>query len=300
MNDLSNAQSVITCIRRDLTLEQANHLGLVLSAAHITYRSVVYQDQWSLWVREQDCTEADLALYHYELENEEHPDQTPSVGETPWGRTQRSWAGIWAALFLGVCHIYVTSSGKAAGIVRAYNASAEAILKGDLYRTATALLLHADWGHLVSNMVGIALFGTVVCLRLGYGLGFFAILTTAMAGNGLNALVYQAGHHSIGASTAVFSALGIAGMMRAVMRWRHPEERKWAWLPPAAALALLAFLGASLKTDILAHFWGFLCGLAAGLLLERMIHNPLKICLQNICLALVAVVLAGSWIRGLS
>ncbi len=82
------------------------------------------------------------------------------------------------------------------------------------------------------------------------------ILIAAMAGNGLNALVYQSGHHSIGASTAVFSALGIASMMQAAVKWRQPEKRKWAWLPPASALALLAFLGASLKTDILAHFFG--------------------------------------------
>ena len=183
--------------------------------------------------------------------------------------------------------------------MRAYSASAEAILKGDFYRTVTALVLHADWGHLLSNMVGIALFGTVVCLRLGYGLGLSVILISAAVGNGFKALIYQSGHHSIGASTAVFSALGIASMMQAVVRWRNPEKRKLAWLPPAAAVALLAFLGASLKTDILAHFWGLLCGAAAGLLLELTLKEPLKVYQQNLYMALMAAILGGSWITGM-
>jgi len=298
MNNALNGKSAITCIRRDLTLEEVNNFGLVLSASNIAFRSVAYQDRWSLWVREEDQFEADLALYQYQLENEDQPRRPTSV-EAGWGRTGQSWAGVWAALLLGVCHISVSSSGKAEGIVRAFNASAEAILNGEYYRTATALLLHADWGHLMSNMVGIALFGTVVCLRLGYGLGLLAILVTAMAGNMLNAMVYQSGHHSIGASTAVFSALGIVSMLQAVIRWRDPAKRKWCWLPPAAALALLAFLGASLKTDILAHFWGLLCGMVAGLMLEWIIQQPLKVDRQNLCLVLVALVLAGSWITGL-
>ena len=298
MNDSLNTKSAVTCIRRDLTLEEANNLGLVLSAAHIAYRCVAYQDRWSIWVREQDQVEADLALYEYQLENEGQPVTAPSV-ETIWSRTQQSWAGIWAALFLGACHVIVTSSGKADPIMRAYSASAEAILKGDFYRTVTALVLHADWGHLLSNMVGIALFGTVVCLRLGYGLGLSVILISAAVGNGFNALIYQSGHHSIGASTAVFSALGIASMMQAVVRWRNPEKRKLAWLPPAAAVALLAFLGASLKTDRLAHFWGLLCGAAAGLLLELTLKEPLKVYQQNLYMALMAAILGGSWITGM-
>ncbi len=298
MNEPLNSQHVITCIRRDLTLEQVNNLGLVLSAAQIAYRAVAYQDRWSLWVREDDQVDAGMALYNYEQENETNTDEE-ILDHEPWGQSPKSWAGIWAALFLGACHFGVTSSGKADGILRAYNASAQAILDGEFYRTATALLLHADWGHLLSNMAGIALFGTVVCLRLGYGLGLLAILIAAMAGNGINALVYQSGHNSIGASTAVFSALGLASIMQAAVKWRQPEKRKWAWLPPASALALLAFLGASLKTDILAHFFGLLTGLGAGLLLELTVKNPLKIYSQNICIALVGVILAGSWIMGL-
>ena len=298
MNEPSNSQPVITCIRRDLTLEQANNLGLVLSAAQIAYRAVAYHDRWSLWVDEDDQADAGMALYTYDQENETDADEE-SFDQEPWGQSTRSWAGVWAALFLGVCHFGVTRSGKADGIIRAYNASAQAILDGEFYRTATALLLHADWGHLLSNMAGIALFGTVVCLRLGYGLGMLTILIAAMAGNGLNALVYQSSHNSIGASTAVFSALGIASIMQAAAKWRQPEKRKWAWLPPASALALLAFLGASLKTDILAHFFGLLTGLVAGALLELMIKKPLENYQQNICVAAAAAVLVGSWITGL-
>ena len=298
MNEPSNSQPVITCIRRDLTLEQANNLGLVLSAAQIAYRAVVYHDRWSLWVDEDDQVDAGMALDTYERENE--PDADEAIfHQEPWGQSSRSWAGVWVALFLGVCHFGVTRSGKANEILRAYNASAQAILDGEFYRTATALLLHADLGHLLSNMAGIALFGTVVCLRLGYGLGLLAILVSAMVGNGLNALVYQSGHNSIGASTAVFSSLGIASIMQAAVKWRQPEKRKWAWLPPAAALALLAFLGASLKTDILAHFFGLLTGLGAGALLELTVKKPLNLYRQNSCIVLVAVILAGSWVMGL-
>ncbi len=111
MNDSLNSKSAITCIRRDLTLEQVNNLGLVLSAAQITYRAVAYQDRWSLWIHEEDQIDAGMALDAYEQENETGGDEGV-LDQALWGQNTRSWAGIWAALFLGVCHFGVTSSGK--------------------------------------------------------------------------------------------------------------------------------------------------------------------------------------------
>ena len=49
-------------------------------------------------------------------------------------------------------------------------ADADRILHGELWRTMTALTLHADFGHAVSNAVAAAIFLGMVCSLLGLGL----------------------------------------------------------------------------------------------------------------------------------
>jgi rhomboid protease GluP len=81
---------------------------------------------------------------------------------------------------------------------------------------------------------------------------------------------------SIGASTAVFGALGIlSGLGLSSMRRSGPHlplARTTA--PLIAGIVLLGWLGVGRpgdNTDVLGHVMGFCSGLAAGLICERMI-----------------------------
>ena len=100
------------------------------------------------------------------------------------------------------------ATGNRSDIIKHYGSSASQIIDGEHYRTITALFLHGDVLHLIGNMAGIALFGTAVCSITGWGVGWLMILFTGSIGNLLNAYFYQAGHRSIGASTAVFGCIG--------------------------------------------------------------------------------------------
>ncbi len=143
-------------------------------------------------------------------------------------------------------------------------ADAGKILAGQWWRLLTALTLHADLFHLFGNL---AIGGVVIvclCRELGSGLAWSLLLGSGFLGNLANAWLHSSEHRSVGASTAVFGALGILAAL-SLVRNRHQLLRRWL-LPFAAAVALLALLGTEGKqTDLGAHLFGFLFGIGLGL-----------------------------------
>ncbi len=140
---------------------------------------------------------------------------------------------------------------------------------GEGWRAVTALTLHADLAHLAANAGFGALFGGLAARVYGAGGGWLLIVAAASLANALEGLAMPAGRASLGASTAVFAALGAL----AVHRWPAATRRARAGLAGGsvvAALVLLALLGTGdAGTDIGAHALGFLCGLLLALPLRR-------------------------------
>jgi membrane associated rhomboid family serine protease len=135
---------------------------------------------------------------------------------------------------------------------------------GEWWRAVTALTLHADAAHLLGNAFIGLIFTTPICRLFGPGLGPALILATGVVGNVLAAAVRQTATSSVGASTALFGAVGILcgrAAVRAAGR-RIPGRRPW--MPVGAGIALLALLGTSERADLLAHLTGFLVGLPLG------------------------------------
>jgi len=135
---------------------------------------------------------------------------------------------------------------------------------GEWWRAVTALTLHLHGLHLLSNL----LLGSVVAGALssiaGRGLAWSLILISGVLGNLWNVSLHHFSHQSIGASTAVFGALGLLGMVKVLGKG---FDRRKFWLPFAGALALLGFLGASgANTDVGAHLFGFFAGLGLGVM----------------------------------
>jgi membrane associated rhomboid family serine protease len=147
------------------------------------------------------------------------------------------------------------------------NAHAGKIVDGEWWRLITALTLHADWLHLISNLSIGGLFIVFLCRELGSGLAWSLLLASGILGNLANAFIQQPDHRSVGASTLVFGAVGILGAI-SVLRYRKELRKRWP-LPIAAAMALLALLGTEGKqTDLGAHLFGFLFGIILGLIAE--------------------------------
>src|SRR4029453_17518927 len=104
----------------------------------------------------------------------------------------------------------------------------------------------------------------------------------------LNAWFYHTERHStIGASTAVFGALGMLVAWELVDRWRTPRSRGWWQLvvPLGGGLALLAYLGAGDerggRVDYMAHLWGFIAGLGlCGILAWNRVRERLRVQVQ--------------------
>jgi len=277
-----------------LSKEEVETFGLVLLSHGIVHQAVRRENGWELRSDPSRTAEAEHLIHQYQEENPSDP-----VGpEDVFLDYRSSLAGMWGALLLAVFHVYVYLHANPYLLKNAYAASAGRILDGDWYRAATALLLHADVVHLAGNMVGIAVLGSAVCSIMGWGVGWLTILSSGIAGNVLNAVVYKAGHSSIGASTAVFGALGILTAWQFLRRARQPGRRFKALLPLGAGLALLGFMGSSVHTDILAHLFGFLSGLFIGSLYGTTIKKCPDVKVQAGALILAVVILLRAWLGG--
>lgn len=142
---------------------------------------------------------------------------------------------------------------------------------GEWWRAITALTLHGDLKHILGNMVFGAFFGLLAGGLIGPGVAWLAIVLAAALANTLNTFLLDESHRAIGASTAVFAALGLVSGF--VWRSKLMAQEKWAWRlgPIVGGVALLAYTGTGgPDTDIGAHFAGFVCGFTSGLIVSRL------------------------------
>lgn len=139
---------------------------------------------------------------------------------------------------------------------------------GQWWRVFTAQTLHADEAHLAGNLVSGICFAILVNRSFGAGLGWFMIILSGALGNLLTALTYYPDqHYSLGASTAVFGALGVLVGQAAlyglnpggITTWKH------RLIPIFGGITVLGLTGASGdNTDVLGHVFGFVAGTVIG------------------------------------
>ncbi|MFN2250425.1 MAG: rhomboid family intramembrane serine protease [Anaerolineae bacterium] len=144
-------------------------------------------------------------------------------------------------------------------------ASGELIRAGEIWRTVTALTLHADLAHVLANTFSWALFVSATMMTVGTGSGLWLVLLAGALGNLVNSLLRGPGYYGVGASTAVFGAVGVmAGHQLTGHGGR--SRRAGFWTPLVAGLLLFVLLGTGEHTDVLAHLLGLLAGIALGAL----------------------------------
>src|SRR5437867_1986470 len=93
--------------------------------------------------------------------------------------------------------------------------------------------------------------------------------------------------------------VGFFAVTRVVSRGRHPAARK-LWMVGAASLALLALLGTSPGSDLLAHLFGLLLGGALGLAAAPALRRPLRPPVQWALAVAVLAAVVGAWLRAFS
>lgn len=251
-------------VGRFRALGEAEQQALVLIASGVTSRLVPHAAEILLLVAAPDAVKARSEIAAYAKENGVRPASVPAQ------RPLRD--GIDGALISAAVLVFIHAAASRGAFSLDWlaigNAQAGLIRSGEWWRVVTALGLHADFGHLAGNLALGGVLGILLAQLLGTGLAWLAILLGGSIGNAATALLYPADHASIGASTAVFAALGLL----AALAWRR-QAHLWRgfrrWLPIAAAIMLLALLGmgggeAVNNTDIGAHVAGLATGVIAG------------------------------------
>ena len=237
-------------------------LRLVLEAAGIAAWTTSRNGRWLLLVQPADSFQADAELKEYRFENLSR--STPTRPLSP------VYSGALIAVFAYAAVISLIGAATlpwALGLdlFEPGEMQAGKVVAGQWWRTVTALTLHADEGHLASNLLFGSLFGFLAGRALGGGIAWLTIVLAGALGNGLNAILQASEHTSIGASTAVFPALGL--LVANALRPRSSESDSLLrrWRPLVGGLMLLALIGVGgERTDVTAHVTGFLSGLLVG------------------------------------
>ena len=248
-------------------LAEARERALVVAARDLAHWIEREGEEWVLRVEEPVSAEVvrELALFEAEQRARPVPSALLPVGKV---ETLSLYVAGWllSAFFFTQCQLGDWWVERGA-------ASSHAILRdGEWWRTITALTLHADLPHVVANIASGLLFAGFVLPQLGTGLTWLAIVLSGAVGNAINAWGYRGeAHLSIGASTAVFGALGLLVGLDVAARISSPHTRgRWQLvLPIGAGLALVAYLGVGEiheHIDFMAHWWGFVAGIGGGLL----------------------------------
>lgn len=250
---------------------QSIEAGLVLTALEIEHELTRLHGRWLISVPAELAPQASAELAEYAEESRAAP-----VGARPITELGNGWNGVF--VYVGVLALVaVLTRGSAfdydwLGLGRI---DSTRILAGEWWRTLTALTLHVDLSHLAGNIVFGAFFGLYVGRYLGSGIGWAGIVAGGALGNALNVLIQPGRHLAIGASTAVFAALGLL----VAYTWRQGFWKNTPWrtriAPVTAGIGLLAFTGTGSgvegeNVDVLAHLTGFVAGFGLGTLMAGL------------------------------
>ncbi|HTP65743.1 MAG TPA: rhomboid family intramembrane serine protease [Geobacteraceae bacterium] len=285
-----------------LSRQRAHLWALVLEARFIPCRIEAYGMGQCLLVPAQYHAQALRELSLFEEENRGWPPEPPPVAVPK----ENVFTTVMVLALLIAFHQITLQDIPLFGLgpfdwTALGSADAGKIASGQLWRAITALTLHADWLHLFGNLALGGVFIVSLCRELGSGLGWSLILASGTLGNLANACLHDPDHRSVGASTALFGAVGIlAALNHARHRGQLTSRRV---LPAAAALALLCLLGTEGNhTDLGAHLFGFLAGIALGLIaaypVER--HGRPGLFVNALLALFSAAVVAASWWAALS
>jgi membrane associated rhomboid family serine protease len=258
LNDLSDKYVPVGTTRSGY---QAELWSLVLLSAGIANLIEREAADFVLMTAASQAQRAEFEIDHYERENRDWPPPKNLPGSE---YSEISARPPTVLMMGGLAILHQITGPFVAGNewFRQGAADSRAILEGgEWWRLITAMTLHSDPVHLLSN---ISIGGLVIhflCKMFGTGTGWFMVVLAGMVANLANTLARGPGHISLGFSTAVFAAVGLlcGGQIKLL-------NLRAILLPLGAGISLLAMLGSSgQRTDLGAHLWGLIVGLLLGM-----------------------------------
>lgn len=234
---------------------------LVLLAVGVVAELVPEAGEFLVQVDAQDAAYAANHLAQYESENRAPPPPPPP----------RLYPHAWVGCFLYVVTLVGVAYVVGGGLVRldAFDLGAldcARVQAGEWWRAWTALTLHLDGPHLAANLGAGVWFGYLAARQLGSGTAWVLTVTGAALANLAEGLTGPPAHSAVGASTAVFTALGLMSAYSWRERFHLPQHWGRRWAPLVAGVILLGWTGSAGEgTDLVAHLAGFTTGVLLGI-----------------------------------
>lgn len=272
---------------------------------------------WEIGVVEPDAAAAREALRQAaEDERAEAPRRERARARAELERTEAatlrlSWMpGAITAAALAVM-ARVAGLGAVNGDDRWFSAGANVLAltrSAEPWRAVTALTLHADLAHLLLNALAAMFLLPLACEFWGTGAGLWLTLLAGALGN-LAEAVLGGPTISVGASTALFAALGVAGGTRLLRRGTSAAE---AFRAIVAVLVMFAMFGlggevrdplqmmfpgtaSHSHVDVLAHVLGLVFGFLLGGGARLVIHRRPGPGMQWLLGCAAAALIAACW-----
>lgn len=271
--------------------------GLVLQSLDVPFEILREGDVCRLFVPTEFVEKASYQLWQYDQENVPPRPVGPRISPV----LQNSIPGVLAyALVILVVAFLAGEGAFGKNWFMAGRVDGTLIRAGEWWRTITALTLHSGLRHFAGNLGFGVLFGIMAGRLIGSGMTWFVVVIASAAANLLNTLLLDSVHRAIGASTAVFAALGlIAGF---AWRARLMAQDRWPYRigPIVGGVALLAYTGTGdEQTDVGAHLLGFVCGFVAGMALTLIYHRVTGRTVQLVAGAAALGTIVFAWFMAL-
>ncbi len=267
---------------------QAEEWALVLTAAGIPNAVEPDAGGWAVLAPADDAARAHAALAAYDEERRDEAQRRSAALEPyPW------MSGV--ALGLVLLWLFSVTGAPRSGSPWFERGAAAAgrVVAGELWRTVTALTLHADVVHVTGNAVALAVLLPPLVQRFGAGGALLLLLLAGAVGNVLAAMAHDARHTAVGASTAAFGAVGVLVALRIVPGEALMPGKRWT--APVAGVLLLVTLGAAPGADLTAHAFGFVAGAVLGFVAGIALRQRPGPALQWMLGALTALAVAVCW-----
>jgi rhomboid protease GluP len=241
-----------------------SEFSLVLEARGIDHEVREGDDGWMLTVPPLMLQRASDELSRYSVERNA-PRYVPNQLEPHSGAALGAIGYVAILLLTAYC-----AGSRLFGLDWLSLGDLNAAAGGEWWRAITALTLHLDQEHLLGNLLFGVTGGIAVARLLGPGVAWASILGAGALANTAEILISPATHRAVGASTAVFAALGLLAGMAWQPRLSLRERAWYRWAPLIAGVSLLTLLGAGREhVDVLGHGLGFLFGVGTGWIFAR-------------------------------
>lgn len=240
------------------TRRRAMDWSLVLASQDIGTKIIFAPDhRWALLVDPPDYDRAMQAISLYQEENRHWKWRR----QLPWSKVSFHWGAVPACVLLAFIH----GLRQEIPVLRlAWVFDTAAVREGQWWRAFTAILLHGDLAHLVANVTsGVLLFGLVMA-RFGPGCGLLGAYIAGALGNVAGLYLHGRPYMGLGASGMVMGALGMLAFHSFALWRTNPISARGFMRGAVAGVFLFLILGVDPRSDVIAHFGGFVAGGAIG------------------------------------